>query len=76
VILAILNWTSGYWTPIASQAAIQTVQAMNKIVVQTAGAGMKITDKPNFTEWTARPPYQSESDDDDDDADETDLDRL
>jgi hypothetical protein len=68
LIFAILNWTSGFWTPIASQAAIQTVQAMNR-VVQTAGTGMR-TNKPNFTEWAGSPTFQFK--DDEDEADEGD----
>ena len=65
-----MNWTWGFWTPIASQAVIQSLQAMNRVVVQTAGAGIQ-TDEPNFTEWTARPPFRLDEDDD-----EADLDRL
>jgi hypothetical protein len=68
LIFAILNWTSGYWTPIASQAAIQTLQAMNR-VVQIAGAGVQ-TDRPDFTEWAVRPTFQFN--DDEDEADEGD----
>jgi hypothetical protein len=41
------------------------VQAINRVVVQTSGVVQ--TDKPDFTEWTARPPI------DDDDEDETEI---
>jgi len=52
------------------QAAIQTIQAMNRAVVQSAGMQ---TDKPNFTEWAAHPPLGLDDDDDDDDDS---IDRL
>lgn len=72
VLIAILYWTSGFWASIASQAAIQTVQAVNRAVVQTSGAMQ--TDRPDITEWTARPPFRP---DDEDEVDEDDtLDRL
>jgi hypothetical protein len=75
VLIAILYWTSGFWASIASQAAIQTVQAMNKAVVQTAGAMQ--TDKPDITEWTARPPFRLDDEDEVDEVDEdSTLDRL
>jgi hypothetical protein len=45
---------------------------MNRIVVQTVGGAMQ-TDKPDFTEWTARPPFLL---DDDDEADEDGVDSL
>jgi hypothetical protein len=44
-----------------------TIQAINRAVVQTAGAMQ--TDKLDITEWTARPSYEDE-------ADEGTLDRL
>jgi hypothetical protein len=69
-----LTWTSGYWAPIASQAAIQAVQAVNRIVV----ADMQ-TNKANITEWTSRPPFrldEEEADDEDDDILGGHLDRL
>jgi hypothetical protein len=67
-----LYWTSGFWASIASKAAIQTIQAINRAVVQTAGAMQ--TDKPDITEWTARPSFRLE--DNEDEADEGTLDRL
>jgi len=60
------------------QAAIQAVQAMNRIVVETAGADMQ-TNKPDIAEWTARPPFrlnEEEVDDEDDDIQGGHLDRL
>ena len=50
----------------------QTVQVMNRAVVQTAGAMQ--TDKPNFAEWTPRPPFHDDEDDEDDE--DGTLDRL
>jgi hypothetical protein len=41
--------------------------------VQTVSAGMK-TDKPNFTEWAARPPFRF--DDEDEAGEGDDIDRL
>ena len=63
---------------ILKQAAIQAVQAMNGIIVQTAGADMQ-TNKPNITEWTARPPFQIDEEevyDEDDKNQGAYLDRL
>jgi hypothetical protein len=40
---------------------------MDRVIVQIASAGIQ-ADKPNFTEWAARPPVRL--DDDDDEADD------
>ena len=48
---------------------IKAVQVTNRAIEQTASMQ---TDKPNFTEWTERPPFQLDDDNDEDDT----LDRL